>query len=128
VPVESLAEGLIAACDKGRRGERYLLGGENMAMVDLLSMIAEFSGRPAPKTKMPYWVALMAGAVDTGLVSAVTGIPPKAPLTGVRLAGRQVLFSSEKAAHDLGWRAAPMQPALKAMLEWAREKQLLKPV
>ncbi len=128
VPVESLAEGLIAARDKGRKGERYLLGGENTAMADLLAMIADLSGRPAPKTKMPYWVALMAGAIDTGLVSAVAGRPPKAPLTGVRLAGRQVSFSSEKAARDLGWRAAPMRPALKAMLDWAKEKQLLKQV
>ena len=97
-------------------------------MKDLLEKIAALAGCPAPKTKMPYWVALMAGAVDTKLVSAITGKPPKAPLTGVRLAGRQVSFSSEKAAHELGWRAAPMEPALKAMLDWAKEKQLLKPV
>ena len=73
-------------------------------------------------------VALMAGAVDTGVVSALTRKPPKAPLTGVRLAGRQVSFSSEKAAAELGWRAAPAEPALAAMLEWAREKGLLKAV
>ena len=128
VPVESLAEGLIAARDKGQSGERYLLGGENTAMADLLGMIAELTGRSMPKTKMPYGVALMAGAVDTGVVSTITGKPPKAPLTGVRLAGRQVSFSSEKAARDLGWRAAPMKPALKSMLDWAMQKGLLKPV
>jgi len=128
VPVDSLAEGLIAAREKGRSGERYLLGGENTPMRDLLEKIAALSGRPAPKTKMPYWVALMAGTVDTKLVSAITGKPPKAPLTGVRLAGRQVSFSSVKAARELGWRAAPMETALRAMLDWAKEKQLLKPV
>ncbi|MAW82604.1 MAG: hypothetical protein CMI63_20400 [Parvularcula sp.] len=128
VPVESLAEGLIAARDRGRRGQRYLLGGENTPLKDLLVRIAEISGRPAPKTKMPYWVALMAGAVDTSIVSAVTQKSPKAPLTGVRLAGRQVSFFSEKAARELQWRAAPMEPALKAMLDWAQDKQLLKPV
>ncbi len=128
VPVESLAEGLIAARDKGQSGERYLLGGENTAMADLLGMIAEFTRRSMPKTKMPYGVALMAGAVDTGVVSSITGKPPKAPLTGVRLAGRQVSFSSEKAARELRWRAAPMQPALQAMLDWAKQKGLLKPV
>lgn len=128
VPVDSLAEGLIAARDRGRRGERYLLGGENVPMTQLLAMIEKLTGRTAPKTKMPYWVALAAGAVDTGLVSALTRKPPKAPLTGVRLAGRQVAFSSEKAARDLGWRAAPPEPALKAMLGWAREKGLLKAV
>ncbi|PQA85514.1 NAD-dependent epimerase/dehydratase family protein [Hyphococcus luteus] len=128
VPVDSLAEGLIAARDKGRKGERYLLGGENIPMTRLLAMIEKQTGRPAPKTRMPYWVALAAGAVDTGIVSAITGKPPKAPLTGVRLAGRQVSFSSEKAARELGWRAAPAEPALAAMLVWAREKGLLKAV
>jgi dihydroflavonol-4-reductase len=128
VPVDSLAEGLIAARDRGRRGQRYLLGGENIPMTRLLAMIAKNTGRPAPQTKMPYWIALAAGAVDTKLVSAFTGKPPKAPLTGVRLAGRQVSFSSEKAARDLGWRASSAEPALAAMMEWAQEKGLLKAV
>ncbi|WP_425408941.1 NAD-dependent epimerase/dehydratase family protein [Hyphococcus sp.] len=128
VPVDSLAEGLIAARGKGRRAGRYLLGGANVPMAQLLAMIEKFTGRAGPKTKMPYWVALAAGMLDTKLVSAFTGKPPKAPLTGVRLAGRQVSFSSEKAAQELGWRAAPVEPSLKAMLDWAREKQLLKPV
>lgn len=128
VPVDSLADGLIAARDKGRRGGRYLLGGENIPMQQLLGMIEKLSGRPAPKTKMPYWVALAAGAVDTFFVSALTGKPPKAPLTGVRLAGRQVSFSSQKAARELDWRAAPAEPALKETLAWAREKGLLKQV
>lgn len=128
VPVESLAEGLIAARDRGRRGGRYLLGGENIPMARLLAMIEKHSSRPAPKTKMPYWVALAAGAVDTGLAAAVTGKPPKAPLTGVRLAGRQVSFSSTRAARELDWQAAPVEPALKATLDWARKQGLLKPV
>jgi len=128
VPADSLAEGLIAARDRGRSGERYLLGGENTPMSTLLAKIEKLGGRPAPKAKMPYWVALAAGAIDTGLVSAVTGKAPKAPLTGVRLAGRQVSFSSEKAARELGWLSAPMEPALAAMLDWARARQLLKPL
>ena len=128
VPVESLVEGLIATRERGRRGQRYLLGGENVAMTSLLEMIENYSGRPAPKMKMPYWVALAAGVVDTKLIAGVTGKPPKAPLTGVRLAGRQVSFSSEKAARELNWRAAPAEPALKAMLEWAKARGLLKPI
>lgn len=125
-PTHSLAEGMVAARDKGRAGERYLLGGENTPLKDLLVMIETISGRPAPRTKTPYWVALAAGAIDTGLVSRLTGKPPKAPLTGVRLAGRRVNFSSAKAAQELGWRAAPMAPALKATIDWFREQGLLK--
>lgn len=125
VPVGDLAEGLIAARDRGRRGERYLLGGENVAMKELLASIEQATGRSAPKTKMPYWVALAAGLVDTRVASAISGKPPKAPLTGVRLAGRQVSFSSEKAARDLGWRAGPFKPALEETLEWFAERGLL---
>lgn len=128
VPVDDLADGFIAIHDRGRAGERYLLGGENVAMRDLLAMIEAATGRPTPKTRMPYWVALAAGAVETGAVSALTGKPPKAPLTGVRLAGRQVSFSSEKAARELGWRAGDARTALSAMLDWAAAEGLLKPV
>lgn len=126
VPTQSIASGLIAARERGVAGERYLLGGENTPMKELLAEIAQISGRPAPKTRMPYWVALAAGAIDTKLVSALTGKPPKAPLTGVRLAGRQVSFSSEKAAQELGWRADPWRPALRAAIEWFEAKDLLR--
>jgi len=118
VPVDSLADGLIACREKGRRGERYLLGGANTPMRALLAMIEKITGRAMPKTRLPYWVALGAGAIDTKIVSAITGKPPKAPLTGVRLAGRQVLFSSGKAMRALGWRAGPIEPALRETIDW----------
>lgn len=128
VPLDSLAQGLIAVRDKGRRGQRYILGGANTPMRDLLAMIESATGRDMPKTKLPYFVALLAGAIDTGLVSSLTQKPPKAPLTGVRLAGRQVSFSSEKAAKELGWRATELAPALHQTLKWLEERGLLKPV
>ncbi|MEO1250934.1 MAG: NAD-dependent epimerase/dehydratase family protein [Pseudomonadota bacterium] len=125
VPADSLAEGMIAAGAKGRAGERYLLGGENTPMTTLLAEIAEASRTPAPRVKMPYWVALGVGVIDTKLVAAVTGKAPTAPLTGVRLAGRQVEFSSEKAARELGWRADPWRPALQATIKAFRKSGLL---
>ncbi len=126
VPAGSIAEGLIAARDHGARGERYLLGGENTPMASLLAEIEKITGVAAPKTRMPYWVALAAGAVDTKLVSAITGKPPKAPLTGVRLAGRQVCFFSDKAAKRLGWKAADWRPALRAAIDWFAAEGLLR--
>ncbi len=126
VPAASVAEGLVAARSNGECGERYLLGGENTPMTVLLGEIEKLTGAPAPKTKMPYWVALAAGAIDTKLVSAITGKPPKAPLTGVRLAGRQVSFSSEKAAQRLGWKAADWRPALRAAIDWFAAEGLLR--
>ena len=121
VPVESLAAGLIAARDLGRRGERYLLGGENVGMRRLLHALARVSGRGMPRLRLPYVAALGAGIVDTGLVARLTGKPPKAPLAGVRLAGRQVSFSSEKAARELNWRAAPFEAALEGTVRWLIE-------
>ena len=126
VPAASLAEGMIAAREEGARGERYLLGGENTPMETLLQEIEKASGRPAPKMKMPYWVALAAGAVDTKLIASLTAKPPKAPLTGVRLAGRRVSFSSDKAARDLGWRAADWRPALHETIAWFDDKGWLR--
>ena len=125
VPVQSLAEGLIAARERGRRGERYLLGGENTGMADLLAAIEKISSRTMPKTKLPYAVAQLAGVIDTHLVAWLTGQAPKAPLTGVRLAGRRVSFSSEKAVRELGWRASPFEPALTETLQWMKAAGLI---
>ncbi len=125
VPVESLADGLIAARDRGRRGQRYLLGGENVPMRALLDAIERLTGKPVPKQELPYAVAQIAGLVDTGVIARLTGGPPKAPLTGVRLAGRRVAFSSEKAARELGWRAGPYEPALAETLKWFEAQGLL---
>ena len=128
VPVQSLAEGLVAARDRGGKGERYLLGGRNLKMPELLSLLEKLSGRRMPKTKLPYWIALAAGAVDTGVVARLTGKPPKAPLTGVRLAGRNVSFSSDKALRELGWQAGDVEAALSATLDWMKDRGLLKTV
>ena len=87
-------------------------------MRTLLDLLEQKTGVKTPNLKMPYGVALMAGVIDTKLIATVTGHPPKAPLTGVRLAGRQVSFSSAKAAKKLQWEASPFEPALDQMIEW----------
>ncbi len=123
VAAKSLADGLIAARDRGRCGERYLFGGENVAMRRLLATLEKISGRKMPRTKLPYAVALAAGVIDTLLVSAVTGKPPKAPLTGVRLAGRRLSFSSAKAKRELEWQSAPFEEALADLLKWIADRK-----
>ena len=122
VDVKSLAQGFIAARDRGKRGERYLLGGENVSMRRLLAALEDMTGRKMPRAQLPYWVALAAGIVDTTMVARVTGAAPKAPLTGVRLAGRRVEFSSAKAKAELGWESAPFETALKSALDWFASK------
>ncbi len=125
VSVRSLAEGFIAAAERGRRGERYLLGGENVAMARLLEELNRQAGCATPGMILPYSVALLAGVVDTHLIAALTGKPPKAPLTGVRLAGRRVSFSSAKAERELGWKSEPFEAALAAALLWMRARGLI---
>ncbi|MEL6789850.1 MAG: NAD-dependent epimerase/dehydratase family protein [Pseudomonadota bacterium] len=120
VPVTALAQGLMAVRDKGAAGERYLLAGENLSLKSLLDQLEVRTGRRMPTVKMPYSVALIAGLVETKLVSSLTGQPPKAPLTGVRLAGRQVSFSNTKAQQELGWQAGSFEAALDAFLAWAK--------
>ena len=121
VPVRSLAAGLIAARDRGRKGERYILGGENVRMADLLLATERASGRARPKTRLPIAVAYAAGLIDTLVAAPLSGKAPRAPLTGVRLAARPVDFSSGKAARDLNWRADPYEPALIETIAWMRE-------
>jgi len=125
VPVMDLAKGFIAAREHGVAGERYLLGGENTPMRRLLDMLGEITGRKMPRTRAPHQVALAAGWIDTEVVARFTRRPPKAPLAGVRLAVRQVSFSSEKADLELGWRAGPTPPALAATVAWFEEEGLL---
>lgn len=125
VDVKSLAQGFIAARDKGANGERYLLGGENISMRRLRETLETMTGVTMPRAELPYAVALAAGLIDTGLVARLTGKPPKAPLTGVRLAGRRVAFSSAKAQRDLGWKSAPFEEALKSALDWFRAEGLI---
>jgi dihydroflavonol-4-reductase len=126
VSVNSLAEGLIAAAGRGRKGERYILGGDNVPMARLLAELQLQTGRPMPQLMLPYGVALAAGVVDTHVLANLTGRAPKAPLTGVRLAGRLVDFSSAKAEQELGWISEPFEKALAASLEWLRSRGLIR--
>ena len=125
VDVESLAEGFIVARDRGRRGERYLFGGENVSMRRLLESLERETGVKMPRAQLPYAIALAAGVIDTKLVAAMTGASPKVPLTGVRLAGRRVEFSSAKAKAELGWESRPFGTALKSALAWFSERGMI---
>ncbi|MHA1528009.1 MAG: NAD-dependent epimerase/dehydratase family protein [Alphaproteobacteria bacterium] len=124
VDVRALAEGIIAARDRGRGGERYLLTGEDLTMAELAAKVAELAGVAAPRFQVPHWLALAAARAEAG-VSALTGRPPKAPLTGVRLAARRVRFDNAKARAELGFSPPPVDRALADAVAWMREAGLL---
>jgi dihydroflavonol-4-reductase len=121
VHVRDVAIGHILAAEKGRLGERYILGHAdgNWTMQQMLLALEEITGIPAPKLKVPHWVALAAAHVDEA-ISSFTGRPPKAPLAGVRMAKYTMWFNPAKAIHELGVPQTQLKQALADAVEWFR--------
>jgi dihydroflavonol-4-reductase len=122
VHVRDVAVGHILAAEKGDIGGRYILGNAegNWTMQEMLQTLAAITGLPAPKMKVPYWVALTAAHVDE-TISFVTGQPPRAPLAGVRMAKYKMWFNPAKAVHELGLPQTPPKQALSDAVEWFRQ-------
>ena len=127
VHVRDVAIGHIFAAEKGRLGERYILGSSdgNWTMQEMLSVLQEITGLPAPKLKVPFWVALAAAHVDE-TVSGFTGKPPKAPLAGVRMAKYKMWFNPAKAIRELGLPQTPPKQALADAVAWFRAQGYVK--
>jgi dihydroflavonol-4-reductase len=123
VDVRDVARGHLLACEKGRPGERYILGSENMTLAQILAELSRISGVPAPKFQIPYAVAWAAAAVG-GAVARVTGTPPRAPMEGVRMAKKKMWVRHDKAARELGYQPAPAAVALAAAVDWFRQRGL----
>lgn len=123
VHVRDVAAGHILAAERGRVGERYILGhGEgNWTMEQMFAALAEITGVPAPKRKVPHRVALVAAHVNE-LFSKVTGRPPKAPVAGVRMAKYKMWFNPAKAIRELGLPQTPPRRALEDAVEWFRSQ------
>jgi len=119
VDVRALADGIIAARDRGAAGERYLLTGEDITMADLAQRVTERTGTPAPRRRVPYWLALVAAQIEDR-IARLTKHRPAAPLTGVRLAGRRVRFDNAKARAALGFDPPPFDDALSAAIAEAQ--------
>jgi len=127
VDVRTVALGHILAADKGRIGERYILGGRNIGVPDLLELLGRLSGRRMPSLRIPYWLAWSTAAISESL-SLVTKRPPIAPLTGVRLARTPMRFDSSKAIRELGLPVTPLEASLADALAWFAEQRLLRPL
>lgn len=119
VDVRDVAEGHRLACERGRPGERYILGAENWTLEEFFRRLAAISGLPAPRRRIPYALALAAGALSTGW-ARLSGRPPRAPLDGVRMARKKMFVSSAKAACELGYSPGPVEEALRRAVEWFR--------
>jgi dihydroflavonol-4-reductase len=119
VDARDVAVGQLLACERGRTGERYILGSENLTLAQILGVLAAISGRPAPTVQLPYAVAYAAGMVTTAW-ARVTGKPPRAPLDAVRMARKKMFVSHAKAARELGFAPGPAEGALRRAVEWFR--------
>lgn len=127
VHVRDVAVGHILAAEKGRIGQRYILGCAqgNWTMKEAFTVLQEITGIPRPKIPVPHFLAMVFGHVSE-TVSKFTGEPPKAPLAGVRMAGYKMYFNPAKAIRELGLPQTPPRQALADAVEWFRNHGYVK--
>ncbi len=117
VDVADTAKGHLLAAERGRPGERYILGCENLTLAQILGRLAALTGRKAPAVRLPYAVAYAAGVASTAWAN-VTGAEPRVPLDGVRMARKKMFVSHEKASRELGFSPLGVDGALTRAIEW----------
>ena len=120
VDATECARGHIQALEKGRSGERYILGGENLTLKQILDRLAAITGLPSPSVKLPYFFALAAGVVDEMVTGRILGREPRATIDAVRMGRKMMFVSSAKAERELGWRTIPVEGALRRSVDWFR--------
>jgi dihydroflavonol-4-reductase len=119
VDVRDTAEGHLLACERGRVGERYILGCENLTLRQIFERLEKVSGVRAPKVRIPYPLALAVGHVSTAIAGAF-GSEPLAPLDGVRMAKKKMWVSQDKAVREIGFAPGPVDEALRRAVDWFR--------
>ncbi len=120
VDATECARGHIQALEKGRAGERYILGGENLTLKQILDRLATITGLRSPTVKLPYFFALATGVVDEMVTGRLLGREPRATIDAVRMGRKMMFVSSAKAERELGWRMVPVEGALRRSVEWFR--------
>jgi dihydroflavonol-4-reductase len=118
VDATECARGHIAALEKGRSGERYILGGENLTLKQILDKLAAITRLPSPKVRVPYVLALATGVVDEVVTGRIRGREPRATIDAVRMGRKKMFVSSTKAERELGWKIVPVDDALRRAVEW----------
>lgn len=118
VDVKACADGHLAALQKGRSGERYILGGENLTLKQILDKLAAITGLPSPSIRVPYVLALATGVVDEIVTGRICGREPRATIDAVRMGRKKMFVSSSKAERELGWKGGVVDDALRRAAEW----------
>src|SRR5579862_4155556 len=120
VDVRECARGHVAALERGKAGERYILGGEDLTLKQILDKLGQITGLPSPKLKLPYAVAFAAGVFGEMVTGRVLHGDPRATIDTVRMGKKKMFASSVKAERELGWKTIPVDDALKRAVEWFR--------
>ena len=120
VDVNEVAKTHVAALTVGRAGERYILGGENLTLKQILDRMSAITGLPSPTMKVPQAVAMAFAFFDENFTGRLRGKEPRATVEAVRMGKKKMYASSAKAERDLGFTVAPVYQALRAAIEWFR--------
>ncbi len=120
VDATECARGHMQALEKGKSGERYILGGENLTLKQILDRLAAIAGLKSPTVKLPYIFALATGVVDEMVTGRLLGREPRATIDAVRMGRKMMFVTSTKAERDLGWQSVPVDGALRRSVDWFR--------
>jgi len=120
VDVHDCAEGHMLALEKAQPGERYILGGDNLTLKQILDKLGAITGLPSPKIELPYAVAYATGVVDTLVTGKLRKREPRVTLDAVRMGRKKMFVTCAKAERELGWRPGPVDDALRRAVEWFR--------
>ncbi len=120
VDVQAVAAMHVTALERGRPGERYILGGENLTLKQILDRMAAMTGLPSPTMQVPHSVAMIFAFFDEWITGRMLGREPRATVEAVKMGRKKMFASSSKAERELGYRMLPVGPALRAAIDWFR--------
>ncbi len=120
VDVAQVARTHVDALVVGKAGRRYILGGENLTLKQMLDRLSAITGLPAPRLRIPFAVAAVYAGFEEFVTGRIRGREPRATLEEVRMARKKMFASSARAERELGFRIAPIEPALRVAVEWFR--------
>ena len=125
VDVRDVAQGHILAAEKGKVGEKYILGNRDMTLDEIFRSLSDITGLSAPRIKLPHWVPLTFAAVETTF-ARIVGREPNVPIEAVRLSRHRMFFDPSKAVRELGLPQTPVEEPLTRAVEWFRSNGYVK--
>ncbi len=118
VDVADVSAGHILALERGRTGQRYILGNRNVTLKEMFAMLSRITGHPAPKVRLPYWLVVGAGYVEQAVSGGLLRRHPAIPVEGVLASRKPAWVSSQRAVRELGLPQSPVERALEQAAEW----------